>query len=1042
MPIRLRATLLSCAAAIAFAGTPVAAQDLGGIINLMGRVIEHDMQNQAERRRQQAQERLYMEQQRAIEREEQARIDEIRRQEIILIKRLQTALSKLGFYQSKVDGDRGPGTRKAEALFSAAFNVGAINLDEETVAALEDIAALGFRSGEEHRKATGAGFTNRADYLAAMEGGFETAEDYESAKRQGFDTFEDFRLFRTSGFQNPADYRIAKKGGFSDSAEFEAASKLGFSNRKDYFDFKSTGLADKKAYETAKVEKQAIQKAADTCDQLAGGDDLVRAVDVCLAAVSLGVTAPLKPSLERLNDRISASLEIEQAAVSTPDVQVASQGVDGRNLPGAGDFLARRAALRSAQQRLACGSAVVDGSWSDADERCGLALQSDATEEIRQLKAKAGEELAAARAEAEKAERDRKAAAEAEQKRLALDAAQNRMSALMAAMTEFSANKGVFRNAIGIAKAAVRLKQLEGSKDVSSIEQAILSADELLKSEAGFQKFLTDKERASEIAQVNARATALAEIRRTEAFITQFVGSNVLHESVNDLLTLQDKLSVAKSSEQDESLFHAQKEAKAEIERIGLSDDLASFIFEENAPKATDIAQADNGLAITEDNKALLEGNANDVVILGNFTSGAPHLLVNLLGETTLDGGNAAYCWIGRDTNNPPLFDLVSPVLRKLGASRMEPSGACLNQSALKQDILIVERGALLARDILEVRYLIEALEKGDLKVIQTIAWGEVGAVAEQRKQLSDTIRSEVVAGVRNGFGFLQVENTGETLCMVVDPAEQSFHDYAFEIVGPELELVMPVVKERAALSLDRAFAGAQKNTCRVIYADAENTARLIEATKRLNADASVLPLWIETKLIEDGKNLAEKSAQERQAEIAARRQEMEAAATLAKKQSEEAAVVRARAQQELRDRYSQEARSAYNELSGIQKAFISNDSTKAGQFASLFPDIARWKQEIAAGGWELDKYDDELIDYGTANWMGRKLEAVMLKAVISTKNAVRGEYTTICFVTGYLMDTEFQMRRDAMAVECGASDKVLADWQTSRTFESRWVAR
>ncbi|MEW9617167.1 peptidoglycan-binding domain-containing protein [Shinella sp. S4-D37] len=1041
MSIRLRATLLSCAAAIAFAGTPVAGQDLGGIINLMGRVIEHDMQNQAERRRQQAQERLYREQQRAIAREEQARIDEVRRQEIILIKRLQTALSKLGFYESKIDGDRGPGTRKAEALFSAAFNVDAINLDEETIAALEDIAALGFRSGEEHRQATAAGFTNRTDYLAAMKGGFETAQDYESAKRQGFDTFEDFRLFRTSGFTNSADYRIAKQGGFSDSAEFEAATKLGFSERKDYLDFKSTGLADKKSYEAAKVEKQAIQKAADTCDQLANGDDLVRAVDVCLAAVSLGVTAPLKPSLERLNDRINESLKIEQAA-AMPDVQVASQGAGGQNLPAAGDFLARRAALRSAQQRLACGSAVVNGSWSDADEQCGLALQSDATEEIRQLKTKAGEELAAAQAEAEKAERELKAAADAEQKRLALDAARNRMTALMSAMTEFSASKGTFSNAIGIAKAAVRLKQLEGSEDVSSIEQAILSADELLKSEAGFQKFLADKERAGEIAQVNARATALAEIRRTEAFITQFVGSNVLHESVNDLLTLQDKLSAAKGSEQDERLFHAQKEAKAEIERIGLSDDLASFIFEENVPKDTGIAQAENGLAITEDNRALLEGNANDVVILGNFTSGAPHLLVNLLGETTLDGGNAVYCWIGRDTSNPPLFDLVSPVLRKLGASRMAPSGACVNQSALQQDILIVERGALLARDILEARYLIEALEKGDLKVIQTIAWGEVGAVAEQRKQLSDTIRSEVVGGVRSGFGFVQVENTADTLCMVVDPAEQSFHDYAFEIVGPELELVIPVAKERTALSLDRAFAGAQKNMCRVIYANAENMARLIEATKKLNAEATVLPLWIETKLIEDGKNLAEKSAQERQAEIAARRQEMEAAATLAKKQSEEAAVVRARAQQELRDRYSQEARSAYNELSGIQKAFISNDSTKAGQFASLFPDIARWKQEIAAGGWELDKYDDELVDYGTANWMGRKLEAVTLKATISTKNAVRGEYATICFVTGYLMDTEFEMRRDAMAVECGASDKVLADWQTSRTFESRWVAR
>lgn len=1042
MSVRFGATLLSCVAVLSFAGTPAAAQDIGGIINLMGRVIEQDMRNQQERRQRQAEQRVYIQRQRAVAREKQVRIDEARRQEIILVKRLQTALSSLGFYKSKIDGDRGPGTRKAEALFAEAFDVPQINLDEPTVSALEAIAAQGFRNGEEHRNATTAGFTNRADYIAAMEGGFETARDYETARRQGFDSFEEFRFFRISGFKEPADYRIARQGGFTDSAEFETATALGFSDRKEYLDFKSTGFADKKAYEAAKAEQLTIDKAVATCDELSIGEDLVQAVDACVAAVSLGATAPLKPSLERLSQRIDGSLKIEQADGPNADVQVASQAMESQNLPGAGAFLARRADLRSARQKLACGSAIVDANWNDADEQCGLALQSDATNEIRQLKAKAGEEVAAARAEAERLERERKAAADAEQNRLALDSARHRMARLMSTMTEFGAAKGTFGNAIEIAKAAVRLKQLEKSEDVASIEQAILNAEELLKSEEKFQKFLADMQRASETAQVNARATALAEIRRTEAFITQFVGSNVLHDAVNDLLILQGKLSAAKSSEQDEQLFHVQKEAKSEIERIGLSEDLASFVYEENAPKTADVAQADNGLAITEDNRVLLEGNDKDVVILGNFTPGAPHLLVNLVGNTTLDGGIASYCWIGRDATSPPLIDLVSPVLRRLGASTMEPSGACNRQNALKQDILVVERGALLTRDILEARDLIVAFEKSELKAIQTIAWDEVGAAAEERKKLSQTIRDDVVAGVRTGFGFIQIENSSDAICMVVEPRELPFHEYALEIIGPELQRAGPLLKRRASMSLDRAFAGAQKNTCHVIYASAQNMARLIEAVQKLNSTATILPLWVEATLIDEGRSLAKKSEQERQAEIAARRQEMEAAAALAKKKSQDDAIVRARRQEELRDRYSQEARSAYNELSVIQKAYISGDAAKAGQFASLFPDIVRWKREMAANGWELDEYDDELVDYGTASWKGRRLEAVTLKAVISTKNPVRGEYATACFVTGYLMDTEFDKRRDAIAVDCGVSGRALSDWQTSRLFESRWIAK
>ena len=107
-----------------------------------------------------------------------------------------------------------------------------------------------------------------------------------------------------------------------------------------------------------------------------------------------------------------------------------------------------------------------------------------------------------------------------------------------------------------------------------------------------------------------------------------------------------------------------------------------------------------------------------------------------------------------------------------------------------------------------------------------------------------------------------------------------------------------------------------------------------------------------------------------------------------------------------------------------------------------MFPDIARWKQELKNNGWELDKYDDELLDYGTANWKGRKLEAILLRATVSTKNPVRGEYAESCFVIGYLIDTEFKMRRDAINAECGASADALSEWQTSRSFESRWVAR
>lgn len=1038
MSVYSRAVLLSCAMISGIAGSPAVAQDVGGLFNLMGRVIEQDMRNQGERRRQRIEEQQYLEQQREIAREEQARIDEARRQEIILIRRMQTALGKLGFYNSAVDGDRGPGTRKAEALFASAFNVAGINLDEQNIKALEDLAALGFRSGEEYRKANAAGFTDRDSYLAATRGGFETAQDYQTARQLGFDTFEDFRLYRTSGFSEPADYRIAKTGGFSDSAEFKVASALGFAERKDYLDFKSTGLPDKRAYEAAKAEGQALQGAVEKCEALSKDGDPVQAVDPCLVAVSMGATKPLMPTLQQLALRLVDALKIERAATNNPDVQAASQSAS--TSPDAGTFLAQRSAIQSAQQKLSCAASFVEANWEEADKECKVAMQTGASKEIGQLKEKAGKELASVRAEAEKKELVRKAAAEAEQQRMALDAARTRLTEVMSSMTEFGSTKGVFGNAIEVAKAAIRLRQLEKSNDVAAIEQAILTAEETLKAEVDFQDFLKKKQKASQVAQVNARASAMAEIRRTEAFITQFVGRNVLHDAVNDLLTLQEKLAGAEGSGQDQQLFHAQADAKAEIERLGLASDFASFVYAENAPKAADVAEASNGLAITDGNRILLEGNAKDVVILGNFTATAPHLLVNLVGETTVDSGTAVYCWVGHKSGTPPLFDLVTPVLQKLGATGFEPSGVCTQQNVPQQDIVLIERGALLARDVLEARPLIDAFEKGDLKLIKTVSWGEVGAVAEQRQKLSDAIKRDVIAGVRSGFGFVQIENASDALCLVTDPRDQLAHDYALEVVGQELGFVKSAIKTRAVLSLDRAFAGAQKNSCNIIYARAEDLKRVFAGAEKVGLKIAVLPIWVDAKLIEEGRSAAQKSEQERQAEIASKRQEMEAAAALAVKQSSEAEVVHATMQKELRERYSQEARTAHNELSGLAKGFMNGDQAASSQFALLFPDVQQWKQGMTAGAWELDKYDDEMLDYGTADWKGRKLEAVFVKINITSKNATKGEYASTCIVTGYLIDTEFGMRRDPISAECGSSDKVLADWQAGRAFESRWT--
>jgi len=1036
MNILRRFSWAVCASALVLSSVPTAAQDVGGIINMMGRMIEHDMRNQEYRRRQQAEERAEQQRRQAVETERRAREDAIRRQEIAYVRRLQAAMSRLGFYDKAIDGDRGPGTRRAEAALIAAFDLSPVILNEDYVAEVEYLAQLGFRSARELREAAAAGFQNREDFLAAREGGFENAQDFASARRQGFARYDDYRKFRASDFKNAEDYRLAQKGGFPSRREFEDALAAGFDDYSGYSEFRQSGLPDKASFEQHRAVMAQAREAADKCRVAASTAEIEDAVATCLSAMVYPNQTKLLPELEQLDKRISEALDA--LTRNAPSVEVAAQGGGEAAPANAGSFLQEQAALKATQEMLSCGILVAARNWASANDRCS-ARGADGGDVAQQLASLASTEFATQQAKAAEEERARKEAAEAERQRLALNAGRERLAALLASIAEYTDSKRSFTNAIGVARAVVRLRQLEGSDDVTQIEQAILTVDELLKNEPNYQQFLGEQKTAAEIAHVNARATAAAELRRTEAFIADFVGSNILHEAVDNLLELQETIAKAQSSGQDEALFNTQRLVADAIERLNLKGELDAFLYSD-ASRETIVEEAQNGLAITEANQFLLVGDPQDVIVLGNYTPDAPHLLVNLVGATTFDGGKVNMCWVGSDARHPPLDDHVQPILRNLGAKEFAATGLCDSRNAMRQDVLVIERGALLSGDLLEARPIISGFETGALKTIELVAWSSIGETVHNDQQTSALIKNEIIAGVGKGFGFIAFDNPDNTLCTVIPEAEAAHHTHAFEFVAEAAERHMPADLKRSAVSVDRAFANIQKNTCRIVYAQAEDLAKLLPALEKIDKAASVLPIWITPELVAEGKALSESSQQERERLIAQRRQEFEAVARLEEEKNRQAEVVRAKLQNEMRTRYAQEARAAHNSLTELAKAIWSEDMASRREFLALFPNAGTWRMEHGANGWVIDRFEDELVDYGTAEWKDRRLEAVLVKTTFVTKNPIRGEYHEACMVLGYLIDREFEQRRDPVEVPCTATEE-LPRWKAGRLFESRWIA-
>lgn len=1049
LSLQVRSNVLAflIASLTASASTVAAAQDMGGFINLLGNVIEQDMRNQQQRQRMQREDQYYrqqqqqqQQQQKMMRQAEQAKLNEERRKEVLLIKRLQSAMSKLGFYSSKIDGDRGPGTLAAENLLSTAFELPQLSLTEADLRYVESLAVTGFRSKDEMKRATIGGFRSRDEFLAAEKGGFSTASELAVARADGFSTSDDYQLFKTSGFVSGNEFRLARKGGFTDSSEFETSRSAGFNNRSDYLAFVESKLPDRKAYLAAQEAKEAAKIAVKQCSDGVDNKDITVSLATCIKVISLGVVAP--PVHDAFN-MIGMRLEQRLAQVAPPiskELKVAAVDGSVEQLdPSAGEFLAEYATLQDMSRKHACGVSILSKDWETAKTKCAsVAGSSDVI--IDALHAKAVQEAALAQREAEKDTERKRAEAQAEQDRLSLASAQDRMSTLIELLSHFTQAKRSLVKPIEVAKAIVRLRQLQTSQDSKAIEQAILQVDELLSVEEDYQKFIREQAQAKEIAAVNAKTTAIAEIYRIEAFIEDYVSRNLLDGAVSELLALQAKLVEARESDQDERVFNGQKLGLKEIQRLGLSSAIAAFVFDAIKPKVKTVEQASNGLAVTNGNRVLLEGDGRDILILGNFTAQAPHLIVNLLGETDFDQATATYCWLG-DGSKAPLADQVPSSLHVLGAEKLLPNGVCTPNSVLNNDIVLLPRADFLKINVLEARPVIDAFESNQLKLIQPILWADVGVAADAAAKLAATIRSEVIAGIRPGFGFVTFDNSATSLCMAVPTDHMGLHKRALAINEIALSRHLAPNLELSAVSLDRAFAGVQKNSCRAVYASDTDLVKLLEGLARIQIAHTFLPVWIEPITIAEGEALARKSAEDQAIEITARKQEIEAQIALTKKLGEEVGRQHERAQVAMRARYSQEARAAFNQLSDMSERFLRNTGDISADFSALFPSISQWNTQRQQASWKFDTYNGKLLDYGTAEWKGRRLEAVIVEVSLTTKNPARGEYSNDCFVVGYLIDQEFGVKRDAIEEPCVGSQDTLTTWQVSRNFESRWVA-
>jgi len=105
------------------------------------------------------------------------------------------------------------------------------------------------------------------------------------------------------------------------------------------------------------------------------------------------------------------------------------------------------------------------------------------------------------------------------------------------------------------------------------------------------------------------------------------------------------------------------------------------------------------------------------------------------------------------------------------------------------------------------------------------------------------------------------------------------------------------------------------------------------------------------------------------------------------------------------------------------------------------FSTYSSWLVKRFSDQWETFNVTSDIADFGTVQWKGRSLDAIIVKSTIQQKNRILGKYDDACFMFGLVDDVEFMMQRELFSVDCGSGGAFLTKWKLGQNFQSQWNA-
>ena len=436
----------------------------------------------------------------------------------------------------------------------------------------------------------------------------------------------------------------------------------------------------------------------------------------------------------------------------------------------------------------------------------------------------------------------------------------------------------------------------------------------------------------------------------------------------------------------------------------------------------------------------------SSIYLFANVSGDATKLYKNLDGEFSFEQSEGTYC----ASNKLDAFDYY--VLQGKIFTTFNDLSKLTSSCSASVDVFVVKGNEITSDTVFNV------IKLDKLQQVLEVPKLERDTAFNQLNFLKDTIKKDVIAGDRIGYGLLKTDSKDSSICAVIDGSEQGHVDQLQQSASLLKALSYPWNGfNKITNSAEEAFKSLQRGQCSSVYGSALTLGRLYLAGETAGINMEFMPVWVSKSEVEASqksydatladsvnakakleqsikdKEKLDKQAQQSKAELASVRQ-----LDLREKNGLRFMVLR----DELQAQVFSAVKFAFEnpaDEAGYIKEYLSqsfvDQSTRYSPYDGIISDI----QKLAAERWEITEQRIEQVDYGKAKFNGRELDAIEVELRIASKNRLVGKYSEYCQRIHVIKDDDFEMWRNFEIGNCDVTS-ATRKWKDASSFESLWI--